>query len=80
MFSAAARWRGRPAEPVTPNGLAALIAGAVALVAVVVVVRGRGALRWIGIGVLALAIAVAPYASLEGMGAFCDPPPGAGCM
>jgi hypothetical protein len=64
----------------TGNGLAAAAAAVGAVVSIALMWRGSGSWRLFGISLLVLSIGVGGFAVLEGMGAFCDPPPGGACL
>jgi hypothetical protein len=63
----------------TGNGIAAIAAAVVGMLALWGGARLRGRRRLGAALVLLVAIGTIAYVALEGMGAFCVPPPGAAC-
>jgi hypothetical protein len=65
---------------VTTNGIIALVGFVIAIAATVVAVRSQGSRRYTAALVTVLALGAIGFVALEGMGVFCDAPPGAACM
>ena len=64
----------------TTNGTIALVGVIVAVVASAALFRSHGGRRSLAAVVVILALFAVAYAALDGMGVFCQAPPGAACL